>query len=694
MNDHAGDRDSSHSESSEALRVRVLNLQTAAWERGSAISVEQLLLQFPQLTEESEAVLDLLHNEIYCRRRSGQQPELEEYLNRFPHVAEKVKIQWEVDRLLFDDSMADLNETRNSEGTLSGERFLARHEVPEILGSYKILELLGQGGMGAVYKAHHIHLGKIVALKILSHRVTERSASVARFRREMKAVGALIHPNIVQAFDAGEVNGIHYIAMELIEDIDLHRLVKEQGPLSVGAACTAVWQLASALAAAHGVGVIHRDVKPSNMMVSNGQIKLLDLGLARLVEEEGPVSDLTSATQTFGTPDFMAPEQWDDARFVDHRADLYSVGCTLFFLLVGRPPYGTHTFPTAARKMKAHLLEPIPDLHAARADVPRHIIKIYKRLMAKDPQDRFATADQLREEIAPDIVENAFAGVAANWNKIPPKAPQPESAPPTLPHYLPHEKSPANRLPRLRSRRLRHLAIAAALSVTALIAGLALRSSTNKAPEVANLPISPASTPPATQQEPAAPATDETPATLLPTPPGGGNLQLWKLITRDAVADGLFEDVNTTDDLVELDTTGLSKQLWVNFLQYQSSDVSADLSLRVTNPKAQGFFKLVMLPLGQWHSEYYFQIRTLDGRTTMNISYHDQYGQQVLIERPLELKDEFYDIKLNFGKSLITASVQGHPAMEAPRKFAPASTTAIAVSGWKVELKRPTVVAR
>ena len=220
------------------------------------------------------------------------------------------------------------------------------------LGPYQLLDKLGEGGMGAVYKARHVKLGRLVALKVLPPHVLSRPDALARFEREMMAVGSLQHPNVVQAHDAGEIGGVHYLSMEYVEGQDLHELVKAKGPMSIANACKVIRQAALGLAAAHKLGLVHRDIKPSNLFVTKatGQIKILDMGLALLSEEQAPAA-LTSTGQCFGTPDYMAPEQWEDAHTCDARADLYAHGCTLFLLLVGRTPYGGDEYRTVPRKM-------------------------------------------------------------------------------------------------------------------------------------------------------------------------------------------------------------------------------------------------------------------------------------------------------------------------------------------------------
>ncbi|MBX3450957.1 MAG: SUMF1/EgtB/PvdO family nonheme iron enzyme [Planctomycetaceae bacterium] len=271
-----------------------------------------------------------------------------------------------------------------------------------LFGPYRILKKLGEGGMGAVYQAMHTRLDKVVALKVLPSQVTRHQAAVARFEREMRAVGKLEHPHIVRAMDAGEIDGTHYLAMEYVEGTDLAQLVKNRGPLSVVNGCKAIRQAALALAAAHAAGLVHRDLKPANLLVGkNGQIKLLDLGLARLADDTAESSELTSAGQAFGTPDFMAPEQWEDAHTTDARADLYALGCTLYYVLTGRPPYGGDRYKTTVAKFRGHVNDPIPDLAEARPDVPAAVVDIYQKLMAKSPADRYQTAAEVVASLQP-----------------------------------------------------------------------------------------------------------------------------------------------------------------------------------------------------------------------------------------------------------------------------------------------------
>jgi serine/threonine protein kinase len=269
----------------------------------------------------------------------------------------------------------------------------------ELIGPYQILKRLGQGGMGAVYQARHVKLDKLVALKVLAPHLVDNSEALQRFEREMKAVGKLDHPNIVRAMDAGQAGQLHYLVMEYVEGTDLQRLVRANGPQPIGEACRLVRQAARALGYAHSRGLVHRDVKPSNLLLTaEGQIKVLDLGLARL----GAASDsLTSSGASLGTPDYMAPEQWTDVRLVDHRSDLYALGCTLFYLLTGRPPFGDEQHSTVASKMAGHIYDAPPSLTDALPGVPEQLNALYLQLLAKQRDDRPVSALEVAEALAP-----------------------------------------------------------------------------------------------------------------------------------------------------------------------------------------------------------------------------------------------------------------------------------------------------
>jgi serine/threonine protein kinase/WD40 repeat protein/formylglycine-generating enzyme required for sulfatase activity len=300
-------------------------------------------------------------------------------------------------------------------GSRSFPTMLVDPAVGTTIGFYRLEKKLGEGGMGAVWKALHVKLDKHVALKLLPAQLTRDARLVARFEREMKAVGKVDHPNVVRAMDAGEFQGLHYLVMEYIDGTDLSEFVKSRGPQPVRQACELLRQATLGLAAAHKLGLVHRDIKPSNLFLtkprdggSGSMVKILDLGLARL-QDDTPATDrranLTGTGTMMGTPDYMAPEQWGDTHSVDGRADLYALGCTLFYLLTGRAPYGDEAHSHIWKKMAAHSSEPIPDLCAVRQaartqrktldDVPDAVASLYRRLMAKRPEERVQTADEL-----------------------------------------------------------------------------------------------------------------------------------------------------------------------------------------------------------------------------------------------------------------------------------------------------------
>ncbi|HUQ71917.1 MAG TPA: serine/threonine-protein kinase [Planctomycetaceae bacterium] len=258
------------------------------------------------------------------------------------------------------------------------------------LGPYRVLEKLGEGGMGAVYKAVHTKLDKVVAIKVLSTAFTNLPDSVARFEREMKAVGKLEHPNIVRAMDAGEITGTHYLAMEFVEGSNLQQMVRDQGPFPARTAVQSLRDAAVGLQFAHQQGVIHRDIKPGNLMRDlAGRVKVLDLGLARLHSADDVAIDrsqrLTHDGVVMGTIDFMAPEQAADTRDADERSDIYSLGCTLFYLLTGAPPY---PLGTVVQRLVAHREAPIPRLTEHRSDLPPALDDLLSQWLAKRPNDR------------------------------------------------------------------------------------------------------------------------------------------------------------------------------------------------------------------------------------------------------------------------------------------------------------------
>jgi serine/threonine protein kinase len=297
------------------------------------------------------------------------------------------------------------------------------------LGPYLLLERLGEGGAGQVFKARHLHMNRVVALKVIHKDLLSDEVVVSRFQREMRLVGQLQHPHIVHANDAGTIGAMHVLVMEYADGIDLARLVKQSGPLAVPLACECIRQAAAGLAYIHERGLVHRDIKPSNLLVTvqpdedaqrspgpspspvpspvagRPLVKILDLGLARLCckagsETNGQPMDtrstdtltLAGSVMIMGTPDYLAPEQALDFHGADIRADIYSLGCTFFYLLTGRPPFQGGT---VAQKLKRHQQEEPPSVRQLRPEVPEEVCQLLARMLAKRPEERFQTPGEL-----------------------------------------------------------------------------------------------------------------------------------------------------------------------------------------------------------------------------------------------------------------------------------------------------------
>jgi eukaryotic-like serine/threonine-protein kinase len=284
------------------------------------------------------------------------------------------------------------------------------NRLSEILfGNYLVLDKIGEGGMGKVFKAIQCRTGKLVALKVVRAHLMANRTVVGRYRREAAAAAKLNHPNIVSLLDADEAQGRYFLAMEFVYGSDLARMVKEFGALPFPEAAEYIRQGALGLQHAHDNDLIHRDIKPSNMLVSGERalpgtdgvavVRILDMGLVRsLIEDDDAAkSELTRDGTVVGTPDYMAPEQAKNSSTVDRRADIYSLGCTLYYLLSGKPPFPDGT---PIDKLLRHQLDPPPEIRKQRPDVPDEMMRTMLKMMSKRPEDRIQSAAEVAKVLA------------------------------------------------------------------------------------------------------------------------------------------------------------------------------------------------------------------------------------------------------------------------------------------------------
>ncbi len=323
------------------------------------------------------------------------------------------------------------------------EQLLAgRADECKIAGRYLILEKLGEGGMGAVYRAHDIQLDRDVAVKVLPPQRLNDADAVARFQREARALAKLSHPNIIQAYDSGVDKGRHFLVMEYVEGASLAAILAEQGAIPPTLAADMIYQAALGLQHAHEKGLVHRDLKPANLLLSGAQpltgprpppgneqarpslerttsyvapgalrkgiVKILDLGLARFLLDQLADSRLTGEGVGIGTPDYMAPEQFRDALHADARTDIYGLGCTLYHLISGTVPFPGSSF---SEKAEAHAnREPIP-LEERCPEIPAGLALVVSKMMAKHPADRLQSAAEVAEALAPYIAGASHSAI-------------------------------------------------------------------------------------------------------------------------------------------------------------------------------------------------------------------------------------------------------------------------------------------
>lgn len=346
----------------------------------------------------------LLLVELEIVGKEGEMPTVAAYLKRFPEHADVVS--------------AAFQDTENQPPGTLHTAIPSRGGAPclqpgDSVGPFDVLSVLGIGGMGQVYKSVHADLGKPFAVKVVASGDQE---TIERFRREMKAIGKLDHPNIVRATHGGEEGGFFFLATEYIDGVDLSALVEQVDRLPVADACEAIRQAALGLQAVHEKKLVHRDIKPANIIVTpRGQVKLLDFGLSLTVTPAiEAANNLTAPGQVMGTPESMSPEQARNSHLVDIRADIYSLGCTLYKLLSGAFPFPRSRYQSVVGVALAHVQEPVPPIRDARHEVPEGLVAIIEQMLAKSPEDRFDTPGEVARVLEPYAEGSNLAGLSAS----------------------------------------------------------------------------------------------------------------------------------------------------------------------------------------------------------------------------------------------------------------------------------------
>ena len=639
---------------------------------------------------------------------------------------------------------------------------LAGSSQPLVLGNYTLIELLGQGGMGLVYKARHRRMDRVVALKVLSPEAVKTQTLVERFHREVKAVAKLSHPNIVTAHDADEHRGTHFLVMEFVAGRDLSSVVRHQSRLPLADAVDYIAQAACGLEFAHRHGVVHRDIKPANLLLSNaGVVKILDLGLARFDDAIGKTADgLTTSGSVMGTVDYMSPEQAEDTRHADARSDIYSLGCSLFALLANRVPFPAET---VMKRLLAHRETPLPDLKSLRGDVPDELSVIVGRMLAKKPQDRFQTMAE---------VETALRDLLTRWGVSRPSFERSVTNPSSTVHMTGTNRSlrvgpsqtegdaassgptvdfvagtvleenrqthldinldgagrargesfvatsgpPSNEATVFKSgpttfesspvkshagRGVWSIAISSIVVSFAVIAallmpglfglrnatdppgttGIATEGGTNATEGGANKVDEPVTV---SQPEMGVPAIEERTVDLLPivinTVEGDG-----------VVGDGRRADVNVEGDVLTLDATGRSPQLWLNFQPVRGEDLVLRVDLHIDpatiDRQPYQYVKLIFME----SPESYFQLTRDRGRWRIELSADATHGPTATIPVDDELVTGSLPLEFAVVGERVQARSNGKLLFDVPRPNRTRGYMSLAASGWRVELHRPSV---
>ena len=627
---------------------------------------------------------------------------------------------------------------------------------PLVLGNYTLIELLGQGGMGLVYKARHRRMDRVVALKVLSPEAVKTQTLVERFHREVKAVAKLSHPNIVTAHDADEHRGTHFLVMEFVAGRDLSSVVRNQIRLPLADAVDYIAQAACGLEFAHRHGVVHRDIKPANLLLSDGgTIKILDLGLARFDDAIGKTAEgLTTSGSVMGTVDYMSPEQAEDTRHADARSDIYSLGCSLFALLANRIPFPAET---VMKRLLAHRETPLPNLKSLRDDVPDELIVVVSRMLAKKPKDRFQTMAEVETALRDLLVrwgvsrpsfERSATALSSTVHmtgtnhslRVGPTQTEGDAASsgPTVDFvagtvleenrqthldinldgegrargesFVATSGSPSNEATVFKSgsttfesspatprtgRGVWLIAISSIVVACAVIAVLlwpglfGFSTATDLTPGTTGTTAQGVAKP---SEHAAPPRPEQSPPPILE----GRTVDLLPIVKATVngdgiVGDGRRADVTVTDDVLTLDATDHSPQLWLNFRPAEGEDLILRTELLIDpdslDRRPYQYVKLVFME----SPESYFQLSRERGRCRFELVGDATRGPIATLPVDDELLTGPISLEFAVVGERMQGWVNGKLLLEAPRPRRTNGYMSLAASGWRVELHRPRV---